>query len=328
MRTPQNSISPKVNDRSGSPQGENPCLGIALGRRTLWAVLASPIIGSPDIRHQVEWSEHISLGEVLFEGDPSLERVTQLTKILTSLFEKTKGTYTTFQVALPDPLVKFEVFELEKVPDEGKAMGEFLTWRFNKDQKENIAPPAFTRQLLGMEGGKSLVLGMAVEPKWLQVLQQAFDKAGIPVSVMDMALGYRFNLFHDAFQANGGSGALLSFEPEYWSLALWDRETRLRFARYKWWKGDRGKSKEIPLLETVLEAERTIRSYVYSNKNRSVEKIFVLSPEEWLEPVLEALRERTEGNCEGLSLNRNIFQMHEAGLRGIAPSALATAVKR
>jgi hypothetical protein len=252
----------------------------------------------------------------------------QLARALAALFEKTKGTYTTFQAALPDPLMKFEVFELEKVPDPGKAMDEFLAWRFNQDKEENLAPLAFTHQILGTEGGKSLVLGIALEQKWLQAVQRAFERSGIPLSVIDMGLGHRFNFFHDSLREKGGSGALLSFEPEYWSLVLWDKEARPRFARSKWWKGEAGKLADIPLSATVLEAERTIRSYVYSGKDRSVEKIFVLAPEEWLDAILKALRERTEGNVEGLPLNDGILQMPAHGLPITAPSAIAAAVER
>ena len=284
----------------------------------------------PDGLRPVEWARQVPLDFPLFEGEPSGETGSLLAQALAPLFEKAKKTYCTFQVALPDPLVKFEVFEMDKVPPRGKAMEEFLAWRFNQDlNKEETRPPlAFASQLLGEEDGKSLVLAMGVEKNWLLALQQAFEKAGAPVSVMDMALGHRFNFFYDAFREKGGSGALVSIEPEYWNLALWDGRTRLRFARSKWWKGETGGPSGIPPAETVLEIERTIRSYVYSGKDRSVEKIFVLAPPQGLGPVLEALAKRTGGNCEGLSPDGGRFLIPPGGLGQVAPSALAAAVPR
>ncbi|HTC19426.1 MAG TPA: hypothetical protein VK859_01165 [bacterium] len=308
--------------------GESPCIGVALGRRALWAVQTSPLPEKSDDRRQVDWSERIPLEFPLFEGEPSDQTMSQLARALAPLFDKARGTYSTFQVALPDPLVKFEVFELEKVPEAGKAMDEFLTWRFNQGKEESPVPLAFAHQLLGSEDGKSLVLGMALEQKWLQAVQRAFERALIPLSVTDMALGHRLHFFHDSLREKAGSGALLSFESEYWSLALWDKEDRPRFARSKWWKEEAGKLGDIPLAATVLEAERTIRSYVYSGKDRSVEKLYVLAPEEWLGGILKALRERTEGNGEGLSLDGGILQMPAGGFRGTAPSAIAAAVGR
>jgi hypothetical protein len=328
MSAPQNPMLNKALRYFWPRSGESPCIGVALGRQALWTVQTSPLPEKSGDRRQVDWSERIPLESSLFEGEPGEETVPQLARALTPIFEKTKGTYTTFQAALPDPLVKFEVFDLEKVPDQGKAMDEFLAWRFNQGKEESPVPSSFTHQLLGVEGGKSLLLGMALEQKWLRAVEQAFEKAGLPLSVTDMALGHRFNFFHDSLREKGGSGALLSFEPEYWSLALWDKEARPRFARSKWWKGEVAKWGDIPLSATVLEAERTIRSYVYSGKDRSVEKISVLAPEEWLDEILKALRERTEGDVEGLPLDGGLLQMPAGGLQGAVPSAIAAAVGR
>jgi hypothetical protein len=328
MPAPQNPLLNKALNYFWPRSGESPCIGVALGRRALWAVQTSPSPEKSDGHRKVDWFEKIPLESPLFEGEPVEETIPRLARALAAIFERAKGTYTTFQAALPDPLVKFEVFDLEKVPDPGKAMDEFLAWRFNQGKEESPVPSTFTHQFLGAEDGKSLLLGMALEQKWLQAVEQAFERTGFPLSVTDMALGHRFNFFHDSLRKEGGSGALLSFEPEYWSLALWDKEARLRFARSKWWKGEVGELGDIPLPATVLEAERTIRSYVYSGKDRSVEKIFVLAPEEWLDMILKALRERTEGNVEGLPLDGGLLQIPADGFQGAAPSAIAAAVGR
>src|ERR1035441_2396546 len=151
------------------PPGESPCMGIALGRRFLWALQASGGSMRPDGLRPVEWARQVPLDFPLFEGEPSGETGSLLAQALAPLFEKAKKTYCTFQVALPDPLVKFEVFEMDKVPPRGKAMEEFLAWRFNQDlNKEETRPPlAFASQLLGEEDGKSLVLAMGGEKNCL-----------------------------------------------------------------------------------------------------------------------------------------------------------------
>jgi hypothetical protein len=317
-------VSPSWIDFLLYPQGGAPCLGVALGRRALWFVQTR----SGDKAAKVESCGRIPVEGWLFSGTPTDETVSKLALTLAPVLKNLKNTYFCVQVALPDPLVKFEVFELEKLPPRGSPTSEFLNWRFKADPKGPAASLAVASQVLGEQDGKFLLLGMAVEKAWLDALKRVFHGAGIPVSVTDMALCHRINFFQSAFREKGTGGALVTFEPEYWSLAVLDKEARPRFMRSKWWEGDPKKLKDIPLKETIVEIERTIRSYVYAAKDRSVETLFVAAPDEWLSPLLEALNENSAGGCVGLPLKNRIQADPGLSMESVPPSAVAAAVQR
>ena len=292
--------------------GETPCLGLQVGRENFWV--------SRTDSQKVEWCEKHPLPQAAFSGSPSSNFSADFAQALAPFFGKKE--YETFQVALSDPAVRLEVFEVEKVPASQKDLDEFLNWRFNQGKEGEKQPLAFTTQVLGQEGGKTLLLAMALDARWKDCLNQAFRLAGARPSVVDMAFSHRFNFFHDRLKAKGGSGALLTLEPEFWSLAVWDKELRPRFVRSKWWDKEGKSLKDIPLSETVLEVERNIRSYVHSGKDRSVESLAVCAPEDWLAGALKAVESRTGGDCEALSLGA------KGSVKGLTPSVAAAGAER
>ena len=331
MMSPQPAASPsrrpllkKVLGFFQPQAGDVPCLGLTFGRRELWAVCAREGEGGVE----AEWSEKFSLEGNLFSGEPSAQALLSLNSALGAVAKRVKGNFLEVQVALPDPALSFEVFELEKIPGSGAPRREFLTWRFNQSRRPSDPPLAFTSQLLGEEEDKTLLWAAAVEQRWLDLLRQAFHSAGLQAAVIDMALGYRFNFFHQSFLEKKTGGALVAFEPDYWSLAFWDKEIRPRFARSKWWEKEKFRPQGPSLENVVLEIERTIRSYVYSGKSRNVETLFVSAPEDWLEPVLKALNLRTEGRCVGLPGADQGGKSPEVTLEGMTPSSWAAAVRR
>jgi len=303
---------------------DSACVGVALGRKSFWVLRTK----GQNEKLQIEKIERYPMRLNLFSGSPSSEVANELASALSIAFENTKDFYTTLQVALPDPAVRFEVMELEKVPARGKSLNEFLNWRFNQGNEGTSHPLSFSGQMLGVEQNKNLFLGMAVDQGWLEVVQTAFQKAGLKASVIDMALAQRFNFFYKFFKESQKSGALITFEPEFWSVGLWDDQTRLRFVRSKWWDKEILKVNDLPLEATILEVERIIRAYVYSAKNRSVENLFVSASENWLKPIEEFLKKRTHGNCRALSLAEITNENPEVKKSGVVPSALAVAVQR
>lgn len=304
------------------PEGEA-CLGVVLGRRSLWTAQTRKVGKGIKIEGMVT---RVSLPVELFQGNPSPEALSGLTESLVSSLGKWNKSYLTLQVALPDPALKIEVFELEKVPVGKKSQDEFLKWRFKAGPKEAGVPLTFATQLLGEEKSKSLLLGIAMEEPWRAALLEAFRRAGVFVSVMDLAACHRINLFLGELQKKAAGSALLTFDSEYWSLTILDKESRLRFIRSKWWGREVGKVKDLPLQETLAEVERTIRSYVYVAKDRNVETLYVTAPHEWLGPLVAAINKEVEGGCVGLSPDGVLpsFQAEDAA----SPSVLATAVKR
>lgn len=290
-----------------------PCLGLALGRQSLWASMT----GFEKAGDAPEWSGRFPLEGVFSAQGSPLAAPVKMEEAAGAVRQKLGDSFFDLQVALPDAAVRLEVLSLDKLPPRGKALEDFLTWRFNGDRNPDAPALAFTTQALGEEDGKPLLMALAVERGWLSSLTAGLRAHGLYPSVVDMALAYRFNRLYSQIQGKG-AGALAAFEPDYWSLAVWDKETRPRFLRSKWWDTEKAKVKDLPLEETVLEMERTLRSYVYSGKNRDVESLFVTAPEDWLEPVRESLDKKSGGLCAALPL---------PGGAG-SPSAAAVAVRR
>jgi hypothetical protein len=303
-------------------KGETPCLGIAFGRKAFWAARIHGVDGSA----KVEDCQRVPLEAEMFSGAPSEKAVSGLALKLSALFKKVENPYLELQVALPDPAVRFEVFELEKLPRQGAPLRNFLAWRLKEGHKESNF--TFASQVLGEEEGKILLLGMAVEEGWLSALKKAFRDAGVQASVIDMALSHRFNFFQRYMGEKGQGKALVAFEPEYWSITLLDKEGRPRFLRSKWWNEEMLKPEKPLLKETVVEVERTIRSYVYSAKNRNVEALYVTAPDDWLVPAVEAFNEVAAQGCVGLNLSGRLPFAPGSSAGAASPAAVAAAVKR
>lgn len=303
---------------------ETACVGLAFSRKSVWAAQTIGAVG----KSRMKWCEKITFENPLFHGLPTEETTSRLTMALKPILEKMKDSYVTLQIALPDPTAHWEVFELDKVPAEGKAVNEFLAWRFGQAQEKTVSPLVFTSQLLGMEGNKHLFLGLGFDRNWLEAIQRAVGAADVRASVTDAAFHYRFNLFNEMLTLQKSGGALVTFEPDFWNLLLWDDHGRPRLVRSKWWNKPIYRWKDIPLDETILEVERTIRSHLSSRKNHSVENLFILAPQEWLDPIVEKIQKRTNGSCSGLSWNEMIQIDPKADQASIIPSALASAVRR
>lgn len=306
-----------------TPKDGTPCLGVVLGRRSLWA--AQVRMKGP----AVEWegTQAVPLEKELFTGAPTAETIAGLSGSLAPLFEKWKGRFFSLRVALPDPAVKCEVFELEKKPAGPKAVREFLQWRFKTPSRAPAGDSRFTSQDLGRAGDKNLLLGIAADGLWLDALGRAFREAGGIPSSLDMALCHRLNFFKGSLDGQGEGSALLTFEPDYWSLALLDAQGRPRLARAKWWEGEMKDWRKAPLPETMAEVERTVRSYVSLAPHREVGTLFITAPHPWLGPLVEHLRKSTAGGCVALDPAGTV-RMGEGVPPLSSPSLLATAVRQ
>lgn len=286
---------------------------MALGWEALWAARSS--VHKGEVRF--EWANQVALSSpLLSEG-----AVESLALALKEVLEKSGNNYQALQLALPDPLVQFEVFEVDKVPFAGSPMTEFLEWRLTPTASKK-EPLVFSSQPLGRDGDSELLLGMAVGKKWVDLIEAACQKAGIQAWALDTAFNYRFNFYQDQFE--GKSGAMILFEPDYWSLGIWDDQLRPRFIRSKWWENPVADLKEIPLNETLREMERTLRSYAYSGKPREVGKLFVAAPEPWLPHLKKNIQEWAGTPCVALQNPKGPWKKDEP----ILPSAFAAAVLR
>ncbi len=299
-----------------------PCLGVGIGRQALSGALTRQVNG----KNHLEWYREFPLSDEIFTTAPTAETKDALFAAVRSLMEGAGKSYVSIQVSLPDPAVRFEVFEIDKPLKNKKMTDEFLAWRFSQDASEKETPWVCSSQALGNEQNKFLLLGTALDGRWLACVEEAFRAAGAFPSVIDMGLHHRFNLFHEMFEELQTGSVVIALEPDYWSLGLADGQARLRFARSKWLEKS-GYSKDV--LESIAtDAERTILSYVHSGDNRAFERVFLMASSALAGPMTEVLNKRIQGGCTPLSLDGK-WQM-DGGLdpANIFLSTLAASLQR
>src|SRR5581483_3452715 len=150
---------------------DSSCVGLELGRGAFWAAYGGEKPGEVEL----DWSHRFPLDESDPEHGP---KAGALDSALDHLCEKLPASYYNLQVALPDPSVQFEVFELDKMPPPGRPLTEFLAWRFNQERDPALPALAFTSQSLGQEDGKYHLLAAAMERNQLDLLEQSLGNKG------------------------------------------------------------------------------------------------------------------------------------------------------
>ena len=224
---------------------------------------------------RVEWVRDADLPMSFFNGGPAPGHVTALAEGLKNICREVKQAYIPVHVALPDPLGYLAVFGLDQRPKNGKTRCDLARWRFAREL--GVPEPSLhcVTQDLGNENDKPLLLGQAFDGAWLECVRQALHQAGVTPWSVNQAVSYRFNRFYGQGMREQQSGAMVSLDPDAWSLVIWDNAGRPRFLRSRW--RARGAVETDTSVYNVIaeEAERTVLSYVHGGSNRSITKFYV-----------------------------------------------------
>lgn len=297
-------------------------MGLGLGREAVYAAHAT----RNGEGWRIDWVKGERLPITLFDGTPTPEILPALTVAVARLCGDVKNAFVPIQVALPDPMVSLAVFELDELPKTDRTRIELVRWRFGKELHRGNQAIECTCQDLGVENGKHLLLGLAVDSEWLRTLKQAFAAAGIITSVIDMSVCHCFNRFYEVLTGDGQGGALIALDPEVWTLCIWDSSGRLRFARSRW--RAEAANGGATYSQIATEVERTIIAYV--GGERTVAHLYVTGDPEDIENVSASLDQRMNEECVRLPVDKGFtgdpsaFDVNT----GLAASALAAAVCR
>lgn len=270
---------PRDPDRSGAGFGArwgqklsgtaSHVLGIAIGAHHVSAAYAAV---SGQVR-RVEWAKRKELTVPFFCNGRTDEHAKVLGAALAELCAPVAHSYIPIYVALPDPLVNFTVFELDQLPAGARAQAELVRWRFAKEAYGNGRAFACTNQYLGQAQDKHLLLGLAIDQSWLDVVQQASVHAGVVFWGTNMAACYQHNRFHSVFTQTKQGGALIVLDESAWTLSLWDAEGRLRFVRSRWRNGV-----GADFYDTVAsESERVVLAYARGESERAVARLYLVA---------------------------------------------------
>lgn len=248
-----------------------------------------------DQRAHIQAIHSVPLADTLFTGTPTLEVESALASAFSKVAANAAGKFIPCHVAVPDPAVRFTVFELDELPKSGKTRLDLIRWRFDKEHAGDTQALDCICQGLGQENGKHLLLGQAVDSAWLQCITRALRRAGLTPWSINMGACYRFNQFHDRFAKENHGAAMVALDADAWSVFIWDAGARPRLARASWRAGADDATQSF---ETIaLEAERSILSYVRSGKGGAVARVYAVSHARELDGLADALNRRLRESC-------------------------------
>lgn len=196
--------------------------GIAIGRHHLCAVTIESSGNAWSIRN----IHRHDLSAPLFTGVPTPAVAGALDAALQGLGEELKAQFALTHVALPDTVIRSSIFELDEIPKTPELQSELIRWRFAKDWQRPEDSLDCRGQDIGSAAGKRLLLAQAGDQAWIDCVKQALARAGLMPSSITAALVYRYNRFQHQFAPT--DGAMLSLDPDGWTLLYWDAQQQLR----------------------------------------------------------------------------------------------------
>lgn len=196
--------------------------GIAIGRHHLCAVTIESSGNAWSIRN----IHRHDLSAPLFTGVPTPAAAGALDGALQALGEELKAQFALTHVALPDTVIRSSIFELDEMPKSAALQSELIRWRFAKDWQRPEDSLECRGQDIGSAAGKRLLLAQAGDQAWIDCVKQALARAGLMPSSMNAALTYRYNRFKHQFAPT--DGAMLSLDPDGWTLLHWNDCQQLR----------------------------------------------------------------------------------------------------
>ena len=283
---PENPRSSPQSQRASSSGFATPhAAGLSVGREHVSYVEIAKTAQKWGLRHVGE----ASLSGRLFAGEPAASTAA-LVSALTAAVGARAPRFGPLHVSVPDAAVRTSLFELDAVPASRAARDEFIEFRMGREP--GATKCRYVSQPLGRgAGGKHLLLGLALEERWYLAIEGALQAAGLRAWSLNANGLRQFNLHHEKIRLR--SGALVTLEPDTWSLVIWDAGGLLRHSRAQW------RVDELDANEIAAEIERSIIGYVHSESGRAVDQIWICAGADTAE-LTELLNTRASGACQVL----------------------------
>ena len=271
-------------------------IGLVLGRNSLLAT-----------QFEFEGGSHriINIAEELFQfplfsaAAPSAENRETLCLAMQRLASKIPQLYWPLQIALPDPAVILQIMEFDSVPKSVKDREAIALFRLGKELP-GLPSMRCSTQLLGEEHSKELLMSNFVQESWLDCIEEACQKAGYVPSVIDTGISFIFNRCYEVIRSAEGGGALISIEPDAWSILFWDVRKRPRFIRSRWREIPSSCDEELELI--AIDIERLTMSYALRVPECKIGKILICASVSEFDLLASGLNERMHISCELLDL--------------------------
>jgi hypothetical protein len=203
----------------------------------------------------------------LFTGRPSEAAAAALAKTLAALAPEAARAYLPLHVSVPGAAVQMAVFPLDALPNKPALRLDLTRWHFAQaGNAEQVL--VCDCEPLGMDGGKHLLLGFAMDGAWHECIVDALGRAGMTAWSLNADVCRQFNRFHDRLCADEQGGALFAATDDAWSLLLWDETGRVRHCSSRWRSGGADEGARV-----AAEVERRILACVQSLPGMRIEHL-------------------------------------------------------
>jgi len=233
--------------------------------------------------------------------------------------------YWPLQIALPDPAAIFQVMEFDSLPQTSRERAAIAQFRVEKEFP-TMPEMRCATQVLDQSDRQGLLLTVCMQRAWLDCLVGACREAGFVPRVMDIATNHIFNRFHDVIGSGSGDGALVSVEPDAWSILFWDATHRTRLVRSRW--RDANVEAVDEYCAIAQDVERLIMSYILRVPGRSIEKIYLCATDDECGPMAEQLDKRMKIPCVPLDSRDSFSVAPGLSMLNIPPGVLASVIPR
>lgn len=248
-----------------------------------------------------------------------------ITQALQRLAKATPQNHWPLQIALPNPACLFEVLEFDSLPASTRERIALARFRLEKE-----FPAAFEMecviQELGEDDGRALLLAMAADRAWLDLLSKGCQNAGLYPGVVDLAASHTFNRFHDLFLKSATGGVLLMIEADSWTILFFDECCRPRFLRSRWREAVLENAPEHDAI--AKEVERLVRAYALAAPKRKIGAIYIQANEQSRNLLAKQLDARMRVPCVLLDNASGWNAGLGTSLQSLDSSAFSAAVSR
>ncbi|MBI3560343.1 MAG: hypothetical protein HY080_01305 [Gammaproteobacteria bacterium] len=265
------------------------------------------------------------LGFLPFRSTPRAEDAKTMTEVFQEIAVAIPQGHWPLQIALPDPAGVFEVLVFDSLPASARDRAALARFRLEKDWPM-ITQMECVTQALGKASEKELLLVVAADRQWLELIRNACRRVNWVPRVMDMTVNHVFNRFYAHFAQSSHDGVLIIIEPDYWAVLLFDTTPNPRFFRTRWRDTVGLQNSDLAIIAT--EVERLVRAYVLAEPGRKIEQLYIYANESDRILFAASLDTRMRVPSQHLDASRGFVFAPGISPCSLTPSVLAAAVPR
>jgi len=260
-----------------------------------------------------------------FRAAPQASDAAALTHALRRIATAIPQGHWPLQITLPDPVGVFDVLAFDTLPTSARERAALARFRLEKDWPV-VAHRDCITQDMGKTGARSLLLAMAVDRSWRDLVCTACRDVGFVPTAMDLNINYVFNRFHDRFAQSKHDGVLIVIEADYWAVLLFDNTPRPRFFRTRWREPLSNPASDHGVI--VMEVERLIRAYVLAEPGRKIEEMYVYADDTERSAFAAQLDARLSAPAQQLDSSEGFLLAAGMTMDSLVPGLFAAGIPR